>query len=331
MRILLLGGLGFLGQHLASALRERYPDAQLVFLGTQARPVHTFDAARDALSEVRLGRDITRPETLAGDFDGVDVVFLLAGLVSFAQRDREKLYRVNGGAVAHVLAACASARVPLLVHVSSCAALGYNDDPGKPVDESFLFAWDVARRAEKHYMMSKYQGTELVRAWRAEGHSAVIVYPGLLFGPGDSQNSESLVRALARQRLPATLPGGTNVVDVRDVADALVRVVELGLRDGDLLLTGANLSFATINRTIADLVGAPPPRFTLPRWLKSVLPAVFRGVELAFPGLGLTADQVHSGFRFRYFSNRRATKVLGWLPHRSFRQSVVDTWQSMNR
>ncbi|MCH7497624.1 MAG: hypothetical protein IH971_07220 [Candidatus Marinimicrobia bacterium] len=102
-------------------------------------------------------------------------------------------------------------------------------------------------------------------ASRRNGMAAVIVHPGLMFGPGDYRKSAKMIRAVAAGKLVISLPGGTNVVDVRDVGRRIVAVLQHGLRDENYLLSGWNLTFNDIFRIIAAEVGARPPRITLPR------------------------------------------------------------------
>ena len=41
--------------------------------------------------------------------------------------------------------------------------------------------------------------------------NAVILYPGLMLGPGDLINSPKLINAIKNKKIPCNMPGGTNL------------------------------------------------------------------------------------------------------------------------
>lgn len=319
------GGCGFLGQHLARALLDGFPEARVRLLDLHT-PSQLFGFSDQERVRIETGADITRPRALRGCFDGAAAVVHLAGLVSFALQDRARLERVNVGGTRTVLAEAGRAGVPRFVHVSSAAAHGYSDEPGYPVDETFRFDWNEAQRHRKHYMLTKRRAEDEVERYRAAGGTAAILSPGLLFGPGDTNGAAAFIQAMASNRIRMNPSGGTTVVDVRDVAQGIVQTLAAGIGNDKFLLSGHNLSFAEMNRTVARVLGVSPPRWTLPRGVDRVLvPWLLLAERLLPQPPDLTADQVHSAFRFRYISNRKAFNRLGWRPQFSFERSVRDT------
>ncbi len=127
------------------------------------------------------------------------------------------------------------------------------------------------------------------------------------------------------------MPGGTNIVDVRDVAGAISNIVQRGVTAGSYLLSAHNLTFSQINKTIAKALGVKAPTLTLPRFLN---PALFRLLlfieSVAKNKLELTADNLDSAFKFRYFDNTGAKRQLGFEPEFSFAQTIEDTIKWMN-
>jgi dihydroflavonol-4-reductase len=212
------------------------------------------------------------------------------------------------------------------VHVSSVAALGYNNQKHKPIDEEYQFNWEIAKKKKKYYMLTKRLGDLEVRKAMQKGLKCIIVHPGLLYGPGDYANSSRVILAVKKMGAPTCPPGGTNVIDVRDVARGLVLAMEKGRAGRNYLLSGQNLTFHEITSMIAKKLGKKPPRFKLPQSLNFPLYYMIYFVEvLSKKSPQLTCDQFDSGFKFRYFDNRRAKKELGWAPRIAFEKTIEDS------
>lgn len=328
--VLLTGGCGFLGQHLVRDLLREFPEVRLRIIDLQSNPFAHFDFSSDNRLDVRLGLDICNLQAIRDAFQGVEVVVHLAGLVSPSLKDKAALERVNVQGTRNVVRASREHDVSLFIHISSVAGLGYNNDPLHPADETFRFNWTIARAKKKYYMLTKHLADQEVEACRRDGLAAVILYPGLMFGPGDYRNAVKMIRAVQRGKIPAIPPGGTNVADVRDVARGIVDVLKHDLRDGNYLLSGWNLTFREIFHTIAGETGGKAPRLTLPRALRPLSYWVLLAREsIARSRLVLSASDFDSSFRYRYFDHSRARSSFGWSPSISFEQTIADTYTWM--
>ncbi len=319
-----------MGQFIVRQLLETGNCPLLKIIDLKANGAALFDFAGDRNVEIVLGADVCDYDSIVGEFAGADCVIHLAGVVSFSLKDQLLLRSVNVDGTRNVLRAAADNGVKCVIHVSSVAALGYNDDKDNPVNEDFRFDWSIAEKRKKFYMLTKHQADLVVAEFRRQGLNTVVVYPGLMFGPGDVTNSARLIKAISNRRIPFNMPGGTNIADVRDVAAGIVGIVKNGVRRGDYLLSGANLTFGQINRTIAEALATKPPALTLPRFLNGPLFRLLLFIEsVSKKKLQLTADNLDSAFKFRYFDNAKAKKELGWEPQISFQQTIKDTIEWM--
>jgi nucleoside-diphosphate-sugar epimerase len=129
-RVLVTGGSGFLGSHVAAALAA-HPDVELVVAGDVRRPQHPVDGV------VYDDCDVTRAEGLAPLLvrHDIDVVVHLAAIVN-PGRDHGLEYRVDVDGSRHVLEACIEAGVKRVVVSSSGAAYGYHADNPEWLRES---------------------------------------------------------------------------------------------------------------------------------------------------------------------------------------------------
>ncbi len=324
--ILLTGGSGYLGQHVLTELLQSSPRSQIRVVDLRPAPFPSADIEADPRVEQYLEVDILDEEKLAPLFEGVDQVVHMASAISYSVKDRAWLESMNIWGTRIIASLALSHGVKRLVNISSMAALGYNDDPHAPVDESFRFDWKIARRQRKYYMLTKHLGDQEVALVQARGLNAVTIYPGLLFGPGNGVLAFKLIRAIRAGKIPFNLPGGINVVDVRDVARGIAAVVTGDIRNGKFLFTGRNLTYQELNSVIASQVNVSPPRRTLPRLLRSPLYGLLVPVEwLARKRLDMTAEILSSGFIYRYYDNGQAAASLGWKPRIPLPQTIADT------
>lgn len=127
-RVLITGGSGFLGSHVAAALAVR-DDVELVVCGDLRHGL-----PRDGIIDETL--DVTDSAGLAPLLrrHAIDTVVHLAAIVN-PGRDVEQEYRVDVTGSANVLAACVEAGVRRMVVSSSGAAYGYHADNPRWIDE----------------------------------------------------------------------------------------------------------------------------------------------------------------------------------------------------
>jgi dihydroflavonol-4-reductase len=232
---------------------------------------------------------------------------------------------VNVHGIQNVLRAASNSKTKLFVNVSSVAALGFNDNRNDPINEHFVFNWKIAKARKKHYMLSKHKADKEVNKARSDGLQAIILYPGLMFGPGDVSNMGKLMKEIKKRGLPFLMPGGTNVVDVRDVAKGIIAVLKLGKPQENYLLSGINLSYKQIFTIITKELGTKSPKLAIPKSFNTLLYYVILLMEsLSNKKISLMADNIDSSFKFRYYDNSKAKRELGWEPRIPFEETIKD-------
>jgi len=251
-RILVTGAGGFLGRHLLeSELRE--PVAVLVRdpKAWQSQPW------AQSLREIELieGR-LEAPERWAAHpaLREVEQVLHLAAYVSHSRSDAEHSYRTNVGGSLNAFDFAAQ-RQARMIFVSTSGTVGcfhsadeiaYEDAPDC---EAIIQHWP--------YYASKLEAERRLRA-RAREHDIplVIVRPPVLLGPRDHRlRSSGHVLRVLENRLPCRLPGGIAFVDVRDVASALARLLQLPAPRPLYHLPGFHWPLDRFFETIAELAG----------------------------------------------------------------------------
>lgn len=127
---------------------------------------------------------------------------------------------------------------------------------------------DLSARALRRlhpYFAVKEAVESQVRDAVAAGLPAVLVHPTLCLGPWDLKPRElCFVPQLLSGEIPVALDHLVNVVDVREVATALVGAVETERWGEPIRVAGHNVTLAHLYRWICELEGVEPPRWRVP-------------------------------------------------------------------
>jgi dihydroflavonol-4-reductase len=275
MRVYVTGASGFVGAHVAAALREQ---------GAEVR-----DERVDLLDPRALGRIV----------DGCEVVMHVAARYTY-DGPAEVVERVNVEGTRNVIDACRRHGVRRLVHTSTAGTCG--PVPARPAtEEDAPPHWELT----VPYKASKVRAEQHVLAAARTALDAVVVNPTTPIGRGDWKPTPTgrMIAGVARGRVRAFIAGaGLNVVDVRDVARGHVLALEHGRRGERYLLGGIDLSLRDLFARVAGAAGRPAPRLRVPY----VLPRA-----LAECGL-LNRHEVRLARLPMFFSSAKAERELGY-------------------
>jgi nucleoside-diphosphate-sugar epimerase len=205
MKALVTGATGFVGSHLAEALRRRGDEVTALVRSPRKAE------ALGALGVRTVAGDLDDPGSLARAVGEQDVVFHVAGLV--AARSEGEFMRCNRDGTASLVAAASGAGTPRFVLVSSMAA-GGPAQPGRP-----LIGTEPARPVTA-YGRSKLAAESVVTAGTLPW---VIVRPPTVYGPRDREVLK--VFRMARLGVAPVFGDGSqelSAVHGADLADALV-------------------------------------------------------------------------------------------------------------
>ncbi|THH41790.1 NAD-dependent epimerase/dehydratase family protein [Neolewinella litorea] len=262
--ILLTGATGFIGYYLSRALAASgRPFATLVREGADTGQLTELGE----WCTLREG-DVTDPESLVDALAGIDTVIHAAARVSYQPGEEDEMLRVNAGGTANLVNMMLEAGTPRLVYLSSVAALN-RVDGGSPTGITDRWPLDKIPTA---YGRSKFAAEREVWRGQAEGLSVAALYPSVVLGAGDwkGSNTPALWRRAADGARAYPL-GANGFVDVRDVAAAVLAVLDRNLDRDRFLLSAANLTWREALTAIAESISAPPPSYAMPRWQSSLL------------------------------------------------------------
>jgi nucleoside-diphosphate-sugar epimerase len=210
MNVLVTGGTGFLGQHVARALLARGDAVHLLGRDFTAAQGVIAAGARPVPADLRDRAAVIRACA------GMDAV-CHAGARSAPWGPADEFHAVNVGGTAHVIAGCRQHGVGRLVYISSPSVV-FDGHDCEDATESAPYP----RRFISNYSLTKKLGEDLVNG--ARELPAVILRPKAIFGPGDRALLPRLVAAARAGRLPQ-IGAGRNLVDltyVENVAHAVL-------------------------------------------------------------------------------------------------------------
>lgn len=320
-RMIVTGGLGFLGQHLVYGLTERYPKSEIIILARSRRSFFLSDFNENKNIIIIYDTEITNPDSIEEYFEDTDTVFHTAAMISFWKKDKKKLFQQNVTGTENIVNLCKKYNNQL-IYISSTAALGYNNDKDNPVDEEFRFNWKKAGKFA--YMLSKYRAEEKVKQAIEENLSAIIVNISTFFGPGD-ERIFALINNLLESKVPFILPGGFAAIDVRDGVSGILALLEKGKNGNSYLLTGGNYTYKEFLETVSGLLGVAPPAKILAGWIGNILTPLISLMEgLAKRSPKITAELFAPGLKYRYYSVKKINNDTGWHPDYSLEKTFED-------
>lgn len=207
--------------------------------------------------------DVNDADAVRAGMAGCDRVVHLASIYSFWERDPEQYRHVNVEGARTVLAAALDAEVAAFVQVSSVVVFGRPDQC--PFDEDT----PVGPTRFSQYARTKYEADLVAEEFRGRGLPVIYVYPGAVLGPGDPKTTGRYIADVVTGRLPMALFPGAHltVVHVRDVAEAIARILDREVVSGDrYIVAGDQICLAELNAMIADIAGVRRPWPVLPDW-----------------------------------------------------------------
>jgi UDP-glucose 4-epimerase len=312
MRILVTGGAGFIGSHMAHRLLKEGHEVTIVDNESTGRSVNVPARARYLLA------DVTRLDQLQPVFaPGLDVVFHIAGQVSLIRSycDPTLDLRTNVQGTLNVLQLCLRFRVPRLLYASSMTVYGHTTVLPTPEDTPCcpVSYYGITKYAAERYVHATAERADLDFGFRVTSFRMYNVYGSRQALDNPYQGVLGIFIGNLLRGEPITIFGdgqqSRDFVHVDDIVDGWISA-----------LTNPETYGAVINLGSGH-------RLSIQQLSDHVLSAFDRtradGLIIHAPGRSGEQRHVQADISL-------ARNVLGWEPRVPFRDGLVETvrWAS---
>ena len=259
MTIAVTGASGFVGSTLIPLLLDEGHSLRLL---SHAHPYEGTEKERGELRQVP--GNLLQEESLMPFLSGAEVVIHLASMISIDREPSEVTYQLNTEGTQALLNAAQRSGVKRFIYLSSIKAFQQT-----PLEQAMDEGRAYLTQASKGYDLSKAVAQAMVLERHGPKMACIVLAPSGIIGPMDRKPSP-MGKALLKMykgKLPALFPGGIDLVDVRDVAQATVKALTLTQTGQAYLLSGQWISLKDLSQEVGQISGRSLSIPVLPVWL----------------------------------------------------------------
>lgn len=312
MRVLLTGGAGFFGFHMANKLLQHGHEVVLLDIADYI--------VEDYIGPVSFNKgDVRDRELVDRMMRGVDAVIHAAAALPLWPR--REIFSVNVEGTRTVLESALAHGVRRVVFISSTAVYGI---PKKhPILE------DDPLHGVGPYGQSKIMAEQICQSFRERGLIVTVIRPKTFIGPGRLGVFQILFDWVERGKPIPIIGSGRNryqLLDVDDLTDAVMLALTVDAdRANDTFNIGAE-RFGTVRedvQALCDYAGTGARVWPLPARPVKVALALFEALRLSplYRWVYGTAD------KDSFVAIDRAKAKLGWCPRYSNAESLIRTYE----
>lgn len=257
------------------------------------------------------------------DLENKEVIVIhCAGIVTIASKFDQKVYDVNVVGTKNIADVALEYKVKKFIHVSSVHAI--LEEKNKTIKEVDKFYPD---KVEGLYAKTKAEASNYILDMSKKGLNAIVVHPSGIIGPGNygKGHLSQLIIDYLNNRLTAIVKGGYDFVDVRDVADGILKAIEKGRVGECYILSNRYFEIKEIINLLHEVTNHKPIKTILPNWFAKLTAPI---AELYYKILKqpplYTSYSIYTLSTNSHFSHEKATKELDYNP-RDMKKTLKDT------
>jgi dihydroflavonol-4-reductase len=313
--ILVTGGTGLLGSHVLVELARQGKKVRAIKrkssdTGTVRKVFSYYLADPDELMKnvEWFDADLMDFGAISDALEGIKEVYHVGAVVSFYPHDHKAMLKVNIEGTANLVNLSMDKGIEKFCYVSSVATLGRGLNEKPTTEEDY---W-VTTRKNTIYSVSKYGAEREVWRGMEEGLNAVIVNPAFILGPGFWNDNSGLFR-LVWEGLKYYTDGLNGYVDARDIARAMIQLMDRNIFNERFILSADNISYQQLFGMMAKYLGKPAPAVRIPNFV----PQIFWRLEAARTFFTrstpeLTKEMAHTMTQNYSYTHEKLQKALNF-------------------
>jgi dihydroflavonol-4-reductase len=315
--ILVTGGSGLVGKELISQLLATGEKVVALYNKTQL-PAFNSPLLRQVQCNIL---DVPGLEEIMQQHS-VEKIYHSAAIVTFNPARKYELFKINIEGTANVVNAAITTGVKKIVHVSSVAALGRIREQ-EAITETMNWTEETSN---SNYGKSKYLAE--LEVWRgiAEGLEAVMVNPTMILGDGDWNTGSSQMFKSVYHEFPWYSEGVTGYVDVRDVAKAMIALMESNISGERFIISAEDRSFKEVFTMMANAFGKKPPHKKVTPLLAQIVWRLEK-IKSLFSGKDplVTKETAKTALATVHFDNSKLKQFLPEFTYRPIEETITHT------
>lgn len=265
-----------------------------------------------------LEGDVLNLSFLEDSMKGMDYVFHAAAVVSFNPRHYDEMMEINVNGTANVAEIARIHGVKKFIHVSSIAALGRREKLDHIDEET---EWQNSSWNTKYAVSKQLSEMEVWRA-AAEGLKMAIVNPSVILGSAFWNKGTGRFFKIVWNGLRLYPTGSTGFVDVRDVAEAMLKLMETDVLEERIVLNGENLPYKFVFDRIADKLGKPRAKIKVTKLLREAAWRIDAILNTLFgKAPRVTKETARNSSRNVTYGNQKSKHLLG-MEYRSVEKTI---------
>lgn len=211
--------------------------------------------------------DIRNKEDLEKLFIG-DKGFIIihtVAYVSIGEGDKKELYDVTVGGTQNMIDVALNHNTVKFLHISSTEAIPHGLKLAKDLSNYI----PTPSKTRKGYNRAKSEADVLVlKAFKENNLNASLILLAGVLGPGDYSNTHmtQVIIDYLNRKLPASVDGGYNDFDIRDVADVLENIIDKAKQGESYLFANKPDKINEVLKYVSEMSGRKMLS-TLPMWV----------------------------------------------------------------
>jgi len=313
MKVLITGGGGFLGFHLAGLFSKQGFKVIII-------DVADFEKREYPKNIICKKIDIREKNRVLDVFREIKPDFVIHAAAALPLAKKDDIFSVNVGGTKNVLEASLKHKVKRVIYISSTSVYGV---PKKhPIVES------DQRIGVGHYGLSKIKAEDICFSYLKKGLDVTVLRPKTFLGSHRLGVFEILFDWIHDNRKIPVIGDGANryqLLDVRDLCEAIYLITKKRSKKLNGVFNIAAKKFFTVEQdfnTFFSVVKSKSSVFKTPAFLVKFFLFVLETMKLSplYKWIYDTAD------KDSFVSTEKLEKALGWSPKFSNSSALIDSY-----